>query len=298
MKIALTGATGFIGHYIVRHLVEQGHTCRCWTRPKSNRTGLDDLSDSIDWLEGELGDAGATQELVTGADAVVHAALFRPGEGFQGVEGDLIEFTQLNLIGSLSLVEAARRTGAERFVFISTCAVHDVIMEDRKLDEAHPLWALSHYGAYKAAVEQFVHSYGLGQGYNICALRPTGVYGLHHRRTKSKWFRLVRDVAEGRTDLVTDKGGKEVHAADVAKAVGILLRSDGTAGQAYNCYDSYVADQEVAEIAARLAKQDVVIERTNAGPKHEIDTSKIRALGMTFGGKKLLEATISELLRD
>ncbi len=52
-----------------------------------------------------------------------------------------------------------------RFVFISTCAVHDVILADRPLDEAHPLWPKSHYGAHKAALEKFVHSYGLGQGW-------------------------------------------------------------------------------------------------------------------------------------
>ena len=35
-----------------------------------------------------------------------------------------------------------------RFVFISTCAVHDVILDDRPLDEAHPLWPAGHYGAH------------------------------------------------------------------------------------------------------------------------------------------------------
>ena len=43
-----------------------------------------------------------------------------------------------------------------RFVFIATCAVHDVILSDRPLDEAHPLWPKSHYGAHKAAIEKFV----------------------------------------------------------------------------------------------------------------------------------------------
>jgi nucleoside-diphosphate-sugar epimerase len=49
--------------------------------------------------------------------------------------------------------------------------VHDVILQDRPLDEAHPLWPKSHYGAHKAAIEKFVHSFGLGEGYAICSLR-------------------------------------------------------------------------------------------------------------------------------
>lgn len=297
MQVAITGATGFIGHYIVRHLIADGHRCKCWYRPRSARHTLDDAAALIEWIEGDLGDAASAARLVDGCDAVVHTALYRPGAGFRGAEGDLIEFANRNVIGSLRLIEEARRTGVPRFIFISTCAVHEVVLADRQLDEAHPMWPTSHYGAYKAAVEEFVYSFGLGRNYDICALRPTGVYGLHHIPQNSKWFDLVRGVAQGRTDRVTNHGGKEVHAADVAKAVGILLQAQGVAGQAYNCYDMYVSEQDVARIAAKLSGKKLVLERTNPGPKNQIDTSKIRALGMTFGGMVLLEQTIAQILR-
>ncbi|HND55422.1 MAG TPA: NAD-dependent epimerase/dehydratase family protein, partial [Pirellulaceae bacterium] len=76
MRIAVTGATGFIGRYIVRHLVGLGHDCRCWCRPASDRTGFEDVAAArLAWLAGELGDPHATAELVAGCDAVVHAAL-------------------------------------------------------------------------------------------------------------------------------------------------------------------------------------------------------------------------------
>ena len=157
MRVAVTGATGFIGRYIVNHLAAEGHSLRCWHRPASNREVFHQVS-NLHWIEGDLGDRDSANTLVEGCDAVVHAALYRPGVGFRGAEGDLIEFVQKNVVGSLMLIEAARKANVSRFIFISTCAVHEKILDDRPLDETHPLWALSHYGAYKAAVEKFVHS--------------------------------------------------------------------------------------------------------------------------------------------
>lgn len=295
MKVAVTGATGFLGRYIVHQLVKAGHTCRCWFRPNSDRGGFDGIERDIEWIPGDLADAASMRDLAAGADALVHAALYRPGAGFRGAEGDLGTFVERNVLGSIRLIEAARAAAVGRFVFISTCAVHEVILGDRPLDEAHPLWPSSHYGAHKAAVEKFVHSYGLGHGYAICALRPTGIYGLARPIHKSKWDGLVQAVRRGEP-IASDAGGKEVHAADVAKAVGILLTADGIAGQAYNCYDMYVADQEVAAIAKRITGSSSTIAFGNRGPKHEIDTSKLRALGMSFGGRPLLEATVRQLL--
>src|SRR3982751_4879976 len=151
MKIAVTGGTGFIGHYILRRLAGAGHRLRAWYRSGSDRSGLDDLGDAIEWLPGELNDAQATSPLVQGSDAVVHAALYRPGAGFRGAEGDIVEFAERNILGSLRLIEAARPAGVSRFFFVSTCAVHERILEDRRLDENHPTRATSHYGAHKAA---------------------------------------------------------------------------------------------------------------------------------------------------
>jgi len=297
MKIAITGATGFLGRYILKQLVQEGHVCRCWKRFNSDISGLEDLSGKVEWVEGDLGDQGSQKRLIRGMDAIVHAALARPrGLQFRANPGkDLMEFLQLNLMGSLSLINLSKEIGIDRFIFISTCAVHEVILDDRPLDEAHPLWSLSHYGAYKASVEKFVHSFGYGEAWNICAVRPTGIYGLTHPPEHSKWFDLIKRAKKGgRISVAT--GGKEVHAADVAKAVSLLLQSDGIAGQAYNCYDMYIADQEVARIASEILNSNCIIEDLNKGPKNQIDTQKIRDLGMTFGGKELLKKTIEEIV--
>jgi len=221
MKIAITGGTGFIGRYILRHLAKNGHSLRCWYHTTSDRSGLDDISSSIEWLPGDLNEEHASRQLVSGCDAVVHAALWRPGKGFRGAEGNLIEFVERNVVGTLRLIESARSAGVGRFVFISTCAVHEKILDNRPLDETHPTWAKSHYGAHKAAIEQFVYSYGLGMGYPISALRPSGVYGLANPPEDSKWYDLVQAVKKGKT-VTCERGGKEVHAADVAQAVDCL----------------------------------------------------------------------------
>ena len=94
------------------------------------------------------------------------------------------------------------------------------------------------------------------------------------------------------------RGGKEVHAADVARAVELLLEADpdAIAGRMFNCYDRYVSEYEVASLARRAAGGTGVVDGEETHPKHQIDTARIRSLGMTFGGAPLLERTIAQLV--
>lgn len=296
MRIAITGATGFLGRYIVHRLADAGHHLRCWHRPDSDRTGFDA---AIEWLPGDLGDPAAIAKLIQGVDAVIHGAVQWHGPRNRGARshGGSEPFFGVNLTGSLQLFQAAFEAKVPRFVFISSCAVHDDILTDRPLDEAHPLWPRSHYGAHKAALEAFVHSYGRGHGYPICALRPTGIYGLAHPPEASRWFDLVGQILRGER-LDASRGGKEVHAADVARAAELLLTVDAAlvVGQSFNCYDMYVAEERVAAIAKELTGSPSTISDVNRGPKNQIDTTKIRKLGMTFGGEALLRQTVQQLV--
>jgi nucleoside-diphosphate-sugar epimerase len=299
MEIAITGATGFLGRYVVCHLARAGHHLRCWYRPGSDRGGFEEVAQAIEWLPGELGDRAAAEALVRGVDALVHGAVQweGPRNRGRGSHGAADVFFGVNITGSLQLFQAAFEAGVPRCLFISSCAVHDVILGDRPLDEAHPLWPKSHYGAHKAALEAFVHSYGLGQGWPICALRPTGIYGLAQPPSASRWYGLIGQILRGEP-IASAQGGKEVHAANVARAVELLLNADTKtiAGQSYNCYDRYVAEQDVARIAKELTGSTSDIADLNRGPKNQIDTRKLRALGMTFGGEPLLRRTIQELV--
>lgn len=294
MRIALTGGTGFIGRYIIDHLTSQGHELRCWYRPGADRTGLERYTEA-EWVRGELNDDSSTRELVDGCEAVVHSALYHPGGGFHGGEGELITFVEKNVVGTLRLVEAARSACVRRFIFISTCSVHEKILDDRPLDETHPLWPTSHYGAHKGAIEKFIHSYGLGMGYEICSLRPTGVYGLAHPFHHSKWFELVQAIVRGE-DVTCRLGGKEVHAVDVARSVALLLDAANIAGECFNCYDMYISEYDVATIAKELTGSASKIHGGQTSPKHQIVTEKIHRLGMQFGGKELLRQTVRQLV--
>lgn len=296
MRVAVTGATGFVGRYIVANLLAAGHRIVAWRRATSDASGFPEGA-PLEWIDGGLGDDRSARALVRDADAVVHAAVDRPGKGFVGGEGDVVEFVDRNVAGSIRLMERARAAGVRRFVFLSSGAVHDEILTDRPLDEAHPTWSRSHYGAGKAAVEAFVADYGLSGRLAACALRPCGVYGPAHRATDSKWFDLVRDVAAGRP-VECRKGAKVVHAEDVARAVAILLHADAGAvsGRMFNGCDRYVSDFEVAHIARRLSGAAGAIDGEAGRPKNEIVTDRLRALGMSFGGTPLLERTVGEML--
>lgn len=293
MKIGITGATGFVGIELVKQLLAQGHQLKCWYREGSNLQHLEGMD--VEWVKGELADSDSAKELVGGCDWVVHSGLWRSSLSFQANEADVVEYARVNILGSLELIQAAMDAKVNRFVFLSTCAVHDHILDDRPLDETHPLWANSHYGAHKGAIEKFVHSYGLGVGFPICALRPTGIYGVMPDPERSKWFGLVRDISQGKPVTVT-RGGKEVHVSDVARAIALLLRADGVSGQAYSCYDRYISEFDVATMTREICGSQSEIVGEQKRPKHEIDSSKIKKLGMTFGGDRILRKTVEQLL--
>ncbi|MGD0898333.1 MAG: NAD-dependent epimerase/dehydratase family protein [Thermoguttaceae bacterium] len=92
-------------------------------------------------------------------------AAYHPGGGFRGNEGDVLKFVEKNVLGTLQLIEAARRANVGRFVFISTCAVHEKIFDDRPLDETHPTWAASHYGASRLTGTPVVNSLARASGW-------------------------------------------------------------------------------------------------------------------------------------
>lgn len=312
MRIGVTGATGFVGLELVRQLLVEGHSIRVWHRPKSDLRSLQSLSAfcalsegasvnlsaeaKIEFVCGELGE-GREEAFVEGCDAIVHSGLWRESASFQESPSSVAEYARVNIVGTLALIEASVRLQLSRFVFVSTCAVHDVVLDDRLLDEAHPCWPKSHYGAHKAAIEKFVHSFGHGEGFPICAIRPTAVYGIEPKFEKSRWHALLQSICQNAPTRVSG-GGKLVHVSDVAKATRLLLDAspDKIAGEVFSCCDRYISNLEVAMLAKQLAKSDSEVLGEPGHALHEIDTTKIRNLGMSFGGLPKLNSTLATMI--
>lgn len=162
--IALTGATGFIGGAVQRHLVGQGFRLRALTRrPRAAVAG-------VDWVAGSLADETALARLVAGADTVIHCA--------GAVRGaTAAAFVDTNVEGSRRLLAAARADGqCRRFLLLSSLAARNP--------------ELSWYAASKREAERLLTA-AAGE-LALTVLRPTAVYGPGDRELRPVFEWLLR----------------------------------------------------------------------------------------------------------
>ena len=293
MKVAVTGATGSVGRFIVARMVAEGAAVRAWRRLESDLRGLPDV---VEWTEGELGSQNAAEALVDGADALVHAALDHLPGRYRGGEGDdLSRFLRINVGESLALFATARAAGVRRCVFISSRAVFGAEKVEGPIADETPPRPDTSYGAAKAAVEAFVGSWGR-EGWPIAALRPTGVYGLLDPAERSKWFGLVGCVLRG--EPVEPRAGTEVHGRDVAESVWRLLTAEpgAVAGRSFNCSDIAVSTREIASLAQRFGGVSGPLPDPCPPPTNVVNCAGLAQLGVVFGGRPLLERTVAELV--
>ncbi|KYF96305.1 hypothetical protein BE20_42450 [Sorangium cellulosum] len=141
-KVALvTGANGFVGHYVVKRLLEEGLRVRALVRRPDARAELESMG--AETVLGEMTEQRAREEAMRGAQVVVHCAA--------SLSSDLHEARRVNVEATAALAEAARVAGCERFVHISTIAAYQLRNRGGVLDEAAPLNAEGDaYGASKA----------------------------------------------------------------------------------------------------------------------------------------------------
>lgn len=295
MKVAVTGATGIVGRFVVQRLREQGAHVRALARADSDRRGLAHL----DWIAGELTDAVALQRLVAGVDAVVHCAYEHVAGRYRGGEGnDRLRFWRANLLAGVELMEQARVAGVSRLVVISSRAVygHASPAHDWVDDDDRPV-PDTFYGALKLALEAHASAFSAADGVCYASLRPTGVYGITHPVRRSKWFDLGRALLR-REQLPPPRLSTEVHGADMAAAVWLLLTApaDTVAGRSFNCSDVVVDTRAVmARLAMRLVGDADLPGAVETRLRHPMHTPALRALGWKPGGEALLDRTIDEL---
>lgn len=146
MRIAVTGATGFVGGHLLRRLTAAGHQVRALTRKPQLETP------GIEWVRGALDDQPALASLCDNCDAVIHVA------GIVNAP-DAAGFDAGNRLGTLSVLQAAEVAGARRFVHISSLAAREP--------------QLSMYGASKRAAEEAV----IASALDWRIVRPTAIYG-------------------------------------------------------------------------------------------------------------------------
>lgn len=293
MRAALTGATGYVGGFVLRDLLRHGVKVAALTRQRGQSEPA-----RVDWIRGDLSNASALTELLAGADALVHCAYNHVPGRYRGGEGeDRHGFWRTNLLGSVALFEQARAAGVGRLVFLSSRAVYGRHTAGTWVDETTRPVPDTYYGALKLALE--AHASALVDVDGVCAasLRPTGVYGVAQPVARSKWFDLAVAIAKGEP-LPAPRRATEVHGRDVASAVWLLLTkpADVIAGRAFNCSDLVVDTSAVAaRLAACMGRALPALPPAANSLRHAMRTSALRQLGWRPGGERLLDATLAEL---
>jgi nucleoside-diphosphate-sugar epimerase len=291
--IAITGATGYVGRFVVAELQRRGMQVRALARAESNHGGF---AQPLEWIIGDLRSADAIIKLVQGADAVVHLAYEHiPGQYRNGEGDNLPAWLDANLNGSLRLLLAAHQVGIRRFIFLSSRAVFSRTEPGQALDELHPISPDTHYGAYKAAVEAFMQSFAHTSNMATCSVRATGIYGLTYLVQRSKWWELIQAMLHDQP-ITSNRGGTEVHGADVAKTITTLLMRPSLDIPTLHLSDLYVTNREIVRLAREFAQRPGDLPQPSPEPSNVMVSRYLTDLGIMLGGKPLLEKTISELV--
>ncbi len=168
-KILITGGTGFIGAWIIRHLRRSATAVRVLdisTRRDIVGPIVGEGVDQVDWRQGDISDHETVSEAARGCDAVIHLA----GLQLPACQKDPILGAKANVIGTLNTFEAAKRHGIKTVVYMSSAAVFG------PEDGAAPN-PVTHRGAFKLATEGSARSYWSNDGIGSVGFRPYVVYG-------------------------------------------------------------------------------------------------------------------------
>ena len=229
-KILITGASGFIGSFIVEEAIRQGYETWAAVRRSSSREYLRD--ERIHFIELDFSSVDKLTEQLAGHafDYVVHAA---------GVTKCLhkADFFRINTDGTSNLVKALQATqpALKSFVFISSLSIFGAIREQQPYKEIEPTDTPkpnTAYGQSKLKAEAI-----LPNDFPYIILRPTGVYG-----PREKDYFLMAKSIKGHSDFAVGYKQQDitfVYVRDVVQAVFLSLEH-GKAGSAYFLSDGKV----------------------------------------------------------
>ena len=259
MKALVTGAAGFVGHYLLAHLADSGDE----TVATDRATGGPDLLDST-----------ALTALFSAERPEVVYHLAGQADVGRSWQEPLATF-RANAEGTLNVLAAAREAGVRRVVTVTSADVYGrVSPEDLPLSEQAPLQPVSPYAASKAAADLVAQQAFVGQGQEVIRVRAFN----HLGPGQSEQFvcsalaaRIARNEVSGEATLrVGDLSAKRdfTDVRDVVRAYR-LLAAEGHPGEAYNvCSGVSVSVQSVAEQLLALAHHpmDLVVDQALLRP--------------------------------
>src|SRR5262245_45644024 len=179
MLLALTGATGFIGQYLLREMPKRGYRVRALLRRPA--------STPVDVSSAVIGDLARPQNMsaaLEGVDAVVHSAGL--AHAMSGVPED--DYRLLNTEATIRLARAARRAGAKRFVFLSSIRAQCGPTADTVVTEAIEPRPTDAYGRSKLAAERGLAELDL----DWVSLRAVLIYGPGVKGNMAQLIKLAR----------------------------------------------------------------------------------------------------------
>lgn len=241
MTIALvTGANGFLGSCLVRHLLARGYTVRALVRSGSD--ALANLGAEV--VHGDLRMMESVEQAVKGVDVVFHAA------AVSGIWGSWKHFHSNNTLATINVVDACLNAKVQRLVYTSSPSVTFDGQHQINVDESAPYsqkW-LAHYPHSKALAEKYVLDANDGQQFLTCALRPHLIWGPgdHHliprllTRAREKKLMRVGDGANQIDNIYVDNAATaHIQAAEALRPGGVVC---GRAyfisqGEPVNCWN-------------------------------------------------------------
>jgi len=210
MKCMVTGATGFTGGHLARALVRAGHEVRALVRPGSAYAELSGAG--VEICEGQLTSVADVIAAARGCEQIYHiAAVFRTAGHPDSY------YREVNVGGTLNVLEAGRRHGCERVVHCSTGGVHGHV-QDPPADENYRLQPDDIYQQTKVEAEAEVAA-AIRKGQPVTVFRPGAIYGEGDLR----FLKLFRSIQKRRFVMI-GSGRTRLHMVHVADLVqGIIL---------------------------------------------------------------------------
>lgn len=176
-KVLVTGGAGFIGSNLVRHLIEAGNSITVLDNFMSGyRSNLDSFP-SVRIIEGDVRDQPAVQLAMKGAEVVFHlAASVGNKRSIDQPHSD----AEINVLGTLNVLEAARKEGVRKIVVSSSAGIFGEL-KTMPIKEDHPIEPDSPYGCSKLYEEKICLAYAKLYDIEAVALRYFNVYGPNQR---------------------------------------------------------------------------------------------------------------------